>query len=195
MDARALALNRQAPTVAARCRALASYSQQCHRPSISSGDIGPRMIRTTGTTGCSFALPQLRMHRPRLLVNEAHGVADKKVNIPHVHFLACCIESESMADRYPGAIGRYPFGGALNMFEVVGDDFHHMKLPGFPTPLLADGCAAFFAFFGGAINSVEDRYAGQVGESNGAAVAVEIIERRIDDEFQVSREGIHIGFP
>lgn len=124
-------------------------------------------------------------------MNEAHGVADKEVDISYVHFLARFVEPENMADRYPRTVGRLLFGGTLNVFEMVGKDIHDVKLHGFFSPLLADCCATFTAFLRGAINGVEDRHARKVGKPDGSTVQIKVIERRIDDDFKVSGERVH----
>ena len=81
------------------------------------------------------------------------------------------------------------------MLEMVSDNVHQIEFQGLFTPHLTESCAADSAFFGGTINSVEDRHASKVSEPNRATVCVKIVERRIDYDFKVSSKSFHVRYP
>jgi hypothetical protein len=137
---------------------------------------------------------QLGVCRSRFLVNESHGVSNLIVDVSQVHALARLIESESMADRYPGACWRYLFVGTPDVLEMMGNDVHQCELQRLVTPLLTELCTADAAFVGRTIDGVKDRDASKVSEPNRATVAVKLVERRVDYDFKVSRKGLHVRY-
>jgi predicted transcriptional regulator len=92
-------------------------------------------------------------------MNESHRISNYKVQVLQVHTLASFIEPKSKPkwQSRPGC--GYFFVRTLHMLEMVRQDVHQFELQGLSTPILAEVCRADSTFFGGTIDSVEDRHA------------------------------------
>jgi hypothetical protein len=77
----------------------------------------------------------------------------------------------------------------------MSDNVNQFEFERFSAPLLTEICTAGSAFVGCTINRMEDRYASKVGESNGVAVTIKIVKSRINDDFEVSGNGVHFRRP
>ena len=138
---------------------------------------------------------QLPVSRSCFLVNESHGVPDQVVDVPQIHALARFIEPERASNWYAGTCRRYPFVRSPNMLEMIRNNVHQPAFHRFLAPLLTQFRGPEPAFLGRAIDGVEDRHASEVSQPNRATVAMEIVERRTDYDFDVSSQGFHIRCP
>ncbi len=91
-------------------------------------------------------------------MNKSHSISDYKVQVPQVHTLASFIEPKSKPDWQSRPGCGYFFVRTLHMLEMMCKYVHQFELQGLSTPVLAELCRADSTFFGGTIDSVEDRH-------------------------------------
>ncbi len=92
-------------------------------------------------------------------MNKSHSILNYKVQVPQVHTLASFIEPKSKPDWQSGPGCGYFFVRTLYMLKMMREDVHKFELQTLSTPVLAELCRADSTFFGGTIDSVEDRHA------------------------------------
>jgi hypothetical protein len=136
-------------------------------------------------------LRQLGVNRSRFPMNKPDCVPDDIVEIPQVHCLARLIEPERKRDRQAGTACRNLLVRTLHVLEMMREDIDQFEFKRLLTPVLADNRDALPTFLGCAINGMEDRDASKIRMANRAAVAVEVVEGGIDDDFEIPSERFH----
>jgi hypothetical protein len=81
---------------------------------------------------------------------------------PQAHALASFIEPKSKPDWQSRPSCGYFFVRTLHLLEMMRKNVHQFELQRLSTPGLPELCGADSTFFGGTIDSVEDRHASQV---------------------------------
>lgn len=138
---------------------------------------------------------QLRVSRSCFLVNESHGVPIQVAHVPQIRAFARFIGPERASNWYAGTCRRYPFVRTPNMLELMRNNVNQPAFHRLPAPLLTQFRGPEPAFLGRAIDGVEDCHANEVSQPNRATVVMEIVERRIDYDFDVSSQDFYIRCP
>jgi len=139
-------------------------------------------------------LRQLWVNRACLTMNKPDGISDHVIEVPQVQGFAGFIEAERMSNRDTGAICRNFFVRTLHVLKMMRDDIDQFEFERLFAPCLTDNRRTLSAFLSGSIDGMEDRDAGKIRVTNRAAVAVEVVEGRIDNDLQISSEGFHTAF-
>jgi hypothetical protein len=132
------------------------------------------------------------MSRTSLPVHKPHRIPYDEIEIAEVHLVTRFVEAERGPNRQSRTISKISFVIAQDMFQMMSDYIDELEFQTFPCPYLAKVLRVLTLCLRDAVDCVENRHARQKGMTRRVTVLVKVIPCGVHDDFQVSRQCVHV---